>query len=131
MVRYADMDRDCWRGIGSEHPVGVAGSLGFLPQQTLYPSVILNDLVPGGCYRSVISECGPILTECGPEYPDILNDCGPETPDVIGSFDLCSRAVTLNGSSVRGKTKRKQKKPMQLHRLFHRTGTGKDQFTRN
>ena len=38
------------------------------------------NVVPGRCYRAVLTQCGPILTQCGPECPDVLSQSGPGEP---------------------------------------------------
>jgi hypothetical protein len=49
---------------------------------------------PGRCFWAVLKQCGPILTQCGPEGRVILSECGPGTNDVFGPGHLCSRAAT-------------------------------------
>jgi hypothetical protein len=43
-----------------------------------------TNVVRGGCYRAVLTQCGLVLTNYGPERPDILSQSGPKTADVIG-----------------------------------------------
>jgi hypothetical protein len=50
-----------------------------------------------GCYRSVVSECGLIINECGFGSADIINECGLAKPDVIGPARLYYRSATTIG----------------------------------
>ena len=48
-----------------------------------------------GCYRSVVSECGLIINECGFGSADIIHQCGLANHDVIGPARLYYRSATL------------------------------------
>jgi hypothetical protein len=50
-----------------------------------------------GCYRSVVSECGLIINECGFGSADIINEWGLAKPDVIGPARLYYRSATTIG----------------------------------
>jgi ABC-type multidrug transport system ATPase subunit len=59
-------------------------------------TVIADGLVSDRCFRSVINECGSIVSYCGPTRGAIFNDCGPETVLVFGPGRRCFQVATVS-----------------------------------